>query len=160
VSLPSRSVKKRALSSGAGASSWLGLLASATLGLDGTTVHAEIRSDAGLDDSAEYSLVVQSYDGDGVQSSGRRARPVGSMHRVVTGAELRRGIHLNLVELRDTTREPAPTTLVVAWIEDGKVALDYDARGARPQAGSVYGDVHRTAADGTVQISLHRTLAA
>jgi hypothetical protein len=136
----------------------MALLAETTLGVDGSTLRAHVRADVPeVDETREYHLVVQSYDGPGFRH-GRR--PVGSLQRVVTGAELKRGISVNLVELRDAAREAPAKALVLAWIEDREADLEFDARAARPHVGSVYGAVRRAAGDDVVQITLSRKLAA
>ena len=143
----------------AAAGSWLALLAATTLGDGADTLHAEVRAD-GVGDGA-YRLVVQSYDTVDGRVPGREARPVGSMQRAVTAAELREGVHVNLLELRGRTQEPASDRpVVVAWIEAGQPDLEFDGRTARPQPGSVYGVVKRTASQDAVHISLDRTIAA
>jgi hypothetical protein len=135
----------------AAAGSWLALLAATTLGDAADTVHAEVRAD-GLALGSHYRLVVQSYDG-----AGRDARPVGSMQRAVTGDELRNGVHVSLLELRQA--QPAASAVkphVVAWVEAGEPNLEFDGRTARPGPGSVYGVVKRGASQGVLQISLNR----
>jgi hypothetical protein len=155
--------RKRALRHGtrsATAGSWLALLVATTLGDGAGTVHAEVRAD-GLREGA-YRLVVQSYDASDGGVPGRDARPVGSVQRAVTADELREGVRVNLLELREraaaSTSEEAP--MVVAWIEPGEPDLEFDGRTARPQPGSVYGIVRRDARRDAVRISLDRTLAA
>jgi hypothetical protein len=141
------------------AGSWLALLAATTLGDGADTLHAEVRA-RGLREGA-YRLVVQSYDASDGKVPGRNARPVGSMQRAVTADELRSGVHVNLLELRETTAEVASERpMVVAWIEAGEPNLEFDGRNARPCPGSVYGVVKRDARQDAVAISLNRTLAA
>jgi hypothetical protein len=142
----------------AAAGSWLALLAATTLGDAANTLRAEVRADVGPSDGAMYRLVIQSYDkSDGAVPS-LHARPVGSMQRSVTADELRQGVHVNLLELRDSL--PPGTAgqkpLVVAWIDTGASDLEFDARRARPSRGSVYGVVSRAARQDAVQISLNR----
>lgn len=133
--------------------SWMALLASTTLGVEGSTVRASVRTDlTEIDEAAEYRLVVQSYDG----SMRHGARPVGSVQRIVRGADLRRGVDVSLVELRDAARTNAKA-LVVAWIDAGKADLEYDARGARPQPGSIFGASRSGSA--TVLLTLSRKVA-
>src|SRR5271165_2378960 len=123
----------------AAAGSWMALLAATTLGDAADTLHAEVRA-VGLAEDAAYRLVVQSYDATDGRVPGRHSRPVGSLQRAVTAAELRQGVHVDLLELRDA--EPASSAdapLVVAWIEAGEPDLEFDGRAARPQPGSVYG---------------------
>src|SRR3989442_1233621 len=118
------------------ARSWMALLAATTLGIDSAdTVRAEVTSDADLVESQDYRLVVQSYDASVGALPGLRARPVGSVQRSVTGAELRQGVSVSLLELRQAasvaTEDGEP--VVVAWIEDGKADLEFDGRMARPR---------------------------
>jgi len=98
-------------------------------------------------------LVVQSFD-----ATGGDARPVGSMQRSVTADELRDGVHVNLLELRQLPASSAEqqSPMVVAWVEAGEPDLEFDARNARPSPGSVYGVVKRATTQGIVQISLNR----
>jgi hypothetical protein len=139
--------------------SWLALVAATTLGDGVDTLRAEVRAD-GLSDG-DYRLVVQSYDGIAGRVPGRRARPVGSAQRAVTADELRAGVQVSVLELRE--RADAGSTerpLVVAWIEAGGPDLEFDGRTARPGPGSMYGVVKRSAKQDAVQISLNRTVAA
>jgi hypothetical protein len=141
----------------------MSLLAATTLGVDtaAATVHAEVRLDAAdlasLNDVMSYRLVVQSYDSEGADG---RSKPVGSVQRAISKAELRAGVKVNLFELRgiaphsqECTRKP----IVVAWIEAGQPNLEFDGRMARPPKGGVFGRARRDA--GTVQITLSRTAA-
>jgi hypothetical protein len=135
----------------AAAGSWLALLAATTLGAAADTLRAEVRA-AGLSGGGVYRLVVQSYD-----ATGRDARPVGSLQRSVSAEELRHGVNVNLLELRQPAAPVAQVQpLVVAWIEAGEPDLEFDGRNARPTPGSVYGVVKRAATQGVVQISLNR----
>lgn len=139
------------------AGSWMALLAATTLGVTGGTVRAQVTaSDSEIVDGATYRLVVQTYDG----PVARGARPVGSFQRVVTGAELKSGVRVNLLELRESIFADSPEKgRVVAWLEAGSSGdLEFDGRRARPAAGSVMGQARRS--DGTVQISLNRKIAA
>ncbi|MGD0526985.1 MAG: hypothetical protein ABSE49_17705 [Polyangiaceae bacterium] len=152
-----RTPSKRTRSAAAG--SWLALLAATTLGDGADTLHAEVRAD-GLTAGA-YRLVVQSYDASHGRVPGRDARPVGSLQRSVTADELQNGVHVNLLELRESTA--AATTerpMVVAWIEAGEPDLEFDGRTARPQPGNVYGVARRESRQDAIQISLNRKLAA
>jgi hypothetical protein len=136
----------------AAAGSWLALLAATTLGDAAGTIRAEVRA-PGLAAGGHYRLVVQSYD-----ATGRDARPVGSLQRAVSADELRHGVHVNLLELRDAIpgsgngQDPR----VVAWIEAGEPDLEFDGRTARPSPGSMYGVVKRVSTQGVVQISLNK----
>ncbi len=138
----------------------MALLASTTLGVDGSSVRALIRADetAGLNDASTYRLVVQSYDG-----SVEWSRPVGSTQRVLSGAELRVGVQVSLVELRAVAGthvgpNDGSRGLVIAWIEEGTADLELDARRARPVAGSVYGETQKTPGSPSVRIALGRKL--
>jgi hypothetical protein len=150
---PARSTRSAA------AGSWLALLAATTLGDGADTLHAEVRAN-GLQAGA-YRLVVQSYDASDGPVPGRDARPVGSLQRAVTADELRDGVHVNLLELRESTHEsPSERPMVVAWIEAGEPNLEFDGRTARPRPGNVYGVAKRDGRQEGVQISLNRKLAA
>ncbi len=132
------------------AASWMAILASATLGIEGGTVRAEvIAPDTELADAEEFRLVVQTYDG---PISSPNARPVGSTQRAVTGAELKSGVRVNLLELRDAVSHASGH--VLAWIETGNADLEFDGRRARPLPDSLRGQARRS--PGTVQISLNR----
>jgi hypothetical protein len=133
------------------------LLAATTLGNGADTLHAEVRA-KGLSSKGAYRLVVQSYDQVASGLPARAARPVGSLQRAVTADELRNGVRVNLLELRDSAGE-ATAPLVVAWIEAGDPDLEFDGRAARPQPGSIYGSVRRSARQDAVQISLDRIAA-
>jgi hypothetical protein len=148
---------RRARSAAAG--SWMALLAATTLGDGADTLHAEVRAD-GLANKGAYRLVVQSYDASDGPLPGHDARPVGSVQRAVTADELREGVHVDLLELREVAAaQRANGPVVVAWIEAGEPNLEFDGRTARPAPGSMYGVVKRTARQGAVQISLNRKLA-
>ncbi len=136
----------------AAAGSWLALLAATTLGDAADTLRAEVKA-AGLAGAGTYRLVVQSYD-----ATGHDARPVGSVQRAVSAEELRHGVNVNLVGLRQAAQlqEQAQSPMVVAWIEAGEPDLEFDGRKARPSPGSVYGVVKRGSTQGVVQISLDR----
>ena len=112
----------------AAAGSWLALLAATTVGDAADTLRAEVRAE-GLSTGGLYRLVVQSFD-----ATGGDARPIGSMQRAVTADELREGVHVNLLELRQLPAAQAQqqTPLVVAWVEAGKPDLEFDGRNARP----------------------------
>jgi len=140
----------------------MALVAATTLGVDvGDTFRAEVTADDELVESRDYRLVVQSYDGEPTLAAGHRTRPLGSMQRAVTGAELRKGVSVSLVELRRAQAEAiAKDPVVVAWIEDGKPDLEFDGRTARPLPGSTYGVVKRSAREGHVQVRLNRKIAA
>ena len=141
------------------AGSWLALLAATTLGDGADTLHAEVRAN-GLREGA-YRLVVQSYDASDGRVPGHDARPVGSLQRSVTADELRHGVHVNLLELRESAAEStSERPMVVAWIEAGEPNLEFDGRTARPRPGNVYGVARREGRQDAIQISLNRKLAA
>jgi hypothetical protein len=128
------------------AGSWIALVAATTLGVEAAhTVRTTIRSDdQRIEDSAEYLLVVQTYDRKG-------KKPVGSAQRAVTGAELRSGVSVSVLELRE--KQPAGEPMVVAWLERGARQLEFDGRQARPSPGSLYGEA-RLESEHPVQIAL------
>jgi hypothetical protein len=139
--------------------SWMALLAATTLGHGAGTLHAEVRAE-GVSEGA-YRLVVQSYAETARRLPDDDARPIGSLQRAVTADELRRGVHVNLLELREACgNDAALSPTVVAWIESGKPDLEFDGRKARPRAGSVYGIVKRRSPEDLVQINLDRRFAA
>ncbi len=143
--------------------SWMALLAVTTLGVDSAeSVSAIVKMRAPLPAAAQYRLVVQSYDATEGEIPGKGARPVGSMQRAVTAAELREGVKVNLLELRADAQLQLSSNrpVVVAWIERGEADLEFDGRRARPQPGSVYGVVPRRASQGHVEISLDQRVAA
>jgi hypothetical protein len=147
----------KAMARTAAAGSWLALLAATTLGDGADTVQTEVRA-TGLSRGEAYRLVVQSYDQVEAGRPAPEARPVGSTQRAVTADELQRGVKVNLLELRGSSAETS-TPLVVAWIEAGEPDLEFDARRARPQPGSIYGSVRRAARRDAVRISLDRVAA-
>jgi hypothetical protein len=110
------------------------------------SVQAEVRAD--VPDAGHLRLIVQSYE----EGS---SRPVGSVQRAVTANELRSGVHVHLVELRERgsqRRKPR----VVAWVEDS--ALDeFDGLSSKPAPGSPYGEARRKARG--VRIVLSRSAA-
>jgi hypothetical protein len=130
----------------------MALLAAATLGEGVSTVRAEVSAE-GLADARSYRLVVQSYAG----LPDARSKPIGSKQRVVTGAELRQGVRIDLVEMHgaDAASPAGASPVVLAWVEaDGQGALEFDGRQARPGADSVSGVVARGGADDRVSIRL------
>ena len=153
------------------AGSWLALLAATTLGDAAGTVRAEVRADGLPADGRMYRLVIESYD------TGRRqrrppaaTRPVGSMQRSVTADELRHGIHVNLLEIRDgmssggssNRAPPIATRPGRSWWPGSTRAVpisEFDGRQARPGAGSVYGLVRRDTRKDVVQINLNQAIA-
>jgi hypothetical protein len=138
----------------------MALLAATTLGVEGAnTVRAEVRADEELGDSRDYRLVVQSFDDGAGHRPSPRARPVGSFQRSVTAAELRSGVKISLVELRQGARGQNDGA-VVAWIEAGKPDLEFDGRTARPLPGSMVGLARKAQGASPVQIRLTRKAAA
>lgn len=114
-------------------SSWMDLLAQTTLtDTSAETVQAEVRAD--VPDAGSLRLIVQTYE----EGS---ARPVGSVQRSVTANELRAGVHVHLVELRErgsARRKPR----VVAWLQNGDFD-DFDGLDSKPGPGTLYGEVRR-----------------
>jgi hypothetical protein len=138
----------------------MALLAATTLGVNGAkTVRAEVRADEGLVESHDYRLVVQSFDESEGAQPGLRAKPVASYQRAVTAAELRTGVKVSLVELRQAAVGQNDGA-VVAWIEAGKPDLEFDGRTARPRPSSMYGLARKASGASAVQIRLTRKAAA
>ncbi len=157
--MPKRKTASQRRGRSAARGSWLALVAATTLGDGVDTLRAEVRAD-GLTDG-DYRLVVQSYHGKDGRMLGRRTRPIGSAQRTVTADELRAGVQVPVLEVRERAvemRSEAP--YVVAWVEAGGPDLEFDGLTARPRPGSVYGVVRRAARQDAVQISLNRTVAA
>jgi hypothetical protein len=152
----SRTTRVRSVTAG----SWIALVAATMLGDAADALRAEVRADD-FTGAGRYRLVVQSYDSHDGHVPGRNARPVGSVQRAVTADELRNGVHVSLLEMReaaDSGQLSAP--MVLAWIEVGGPDLEFDGRVARPGPGSVYGMAKRGPAGGVLQISLNRKLLA
>lgn len=143
----------------------MALLAATTLGADvaAETVHAEVCvDDIDFPDGDEYRLIIHSYDARPSDLASGRAKPVGSVQRVVTGEDLKNGVRIGLVELRDGERVNRARTgsadkrpMVVAWLEGVHSDYDFDAREARPTATSMAGSAPRGA--GNVKIRLGRS---
>lgn len=122
----------------------MALVAATTVGLgDFEHLRAEIRTDAIADAArAGYRLIVQTYapgsfDG---ELPTARAKPLSSVQRAVTSEELRRGIHVDLVQVgAAAAHRPA---VVVAWIEEGQPDLEFDALTARPEKDAIFGIAH------------------
>jgi len=154
--------KSRAPRKGPVRGSWTALLASTALGVAGASmVHANVQTDAILDESRSYRLVVQSYDHGDASMLDQLARPVASVQRAVTAGELKAGVRVGLLEFRHDRRDAdvrqdgsAATPLVVAWVEEGRADLELDGLRARPQPGSLLGSAVRDVLLGTVQISV------
>lgn len=111
--------------------SWLSLLASSSLGVRKLTqVEVLVSLGQAKVGAGPFRLVVQSYAGKNFRGS----RPLGSVQRIVTAAELKRGVRLSLVELGvDATEEP----YLVAWLEAGDSEFELDGRRAKPRQGSL-----------------------
>lgn len=111
--------------------SWLSLLARTALGVERVAaVVVEVSLGKARLAAGSYRLVVQSYRSKNV----RGAKPLGSVQRVVTAADLRRGVRLSMVELGATSSDEP---YLVAWLEAGDSALELDARRARPARGAL-----------------------
>lgn len=136
------------------AGSWMAILAATTLGVEtaAATVHAEVRvvdeEVRRLRSDREYRLIVQTYDRD---PSSPSAKPIGSLQRAVTAAEMREGVRIDLVELRAAEAEAsgvdAEKTVMVAWLETGRPNLEFDARMARPPLEGLLGRVRLRASE-------------
>lgn len=143
----------------AAAGSWLALLAATTLGDGVDTLRAEVRAN-GLSRGA-FRLVVQSYAGNEGREPSRWQHPIGSAQRAVTAEDLRAGVQVSLLELRETVPVASVAhPFVVAWIEAGEPDLEFDGRMARPGPGSTYGVARRSERQDAVHISLNRTVVA
>ena len=105
-------------------SSWMSLLSELTLGAGAGTVHARVRAHAPAWRDP-LRLIVQAY---------AARRPIGSVQRSVTPAELQQGVNVEVPHLaaRDEPR-------VVAWVERGAPDLENDGLTARPARGSLVG---------------------
>jgi hypothetical protein len=142
--------------------SWTALLAASTLGVAGASmVHADVQSDAGLAAGRSYRLIVQSYDQAEGATFDPYARPLASTQRSITDAELREGVRVGLLELRQDRRDADDSAqaqrtkpVVVAWVEEGRADLELDGLRARPQPGSLRGAAPRPGALETAQISV------
>lgn len=154
----------RVASVAAGAS-WMALVAATTLGLGPVQrVRAEISSEFGaLADGVDgdgLRLIVQSYTSDSVDQEGRRpgeyARPLGSFQRAVTADELRRGVAVDVVQVAEAGALATDRTVVVAWIEQGRPDLEFDALRARPPAGVAFGVSRSAGSDEPARVVLRR----
>lgn len=143
------------------APSWLALLASSTLGeaVGTTSTPTRVRSSRlGRRSRGPMRLVVQAYAPEDAPDGAPRpgARPYTYAQRRVTASELRRGVHVDLVDLSGGgVRHESPH--VVAWVERGEPDLNFDGRRARPRANSLMGD-SRAAHDGA-EIVLRKNAA-
>jgi hypothetical protein len=148
--------------------SWTALLAATTLGVPAaSTVRAEVRAATELSEGRDYRLVVQSYDpAERAAALNGHGRPIGSVQRAVTADEMKRGVQVDLMELRqtagtsdDVARGNLAKALVLAWVEEGKPDLELDARRAKPLPGSLVGTVGREVTQDSVRISVKPSLA-
>ena len=139
--------------------SWMAILAATTLGAVGAnTVRASVKADlAGAADEQTFRLVVQTYHARDGRPPRRGARPIGSMQRRVSVAELRAGVNVSVLELQTESDEELP--VVVAWIDDGEADTEFEGRLARPAGGSIYGSARRRGSK-LVNISLTKKIAA
>ena len=142
----------------AATASWLALVAATSLGLgEAVALRAEVSVPRDILGGGRYRLIIQSYD----DMAENRAfplssRPRGSAQRAVTAADLTQGIQVDLIELGERALEQR---VVIAWLERGEPTLEFDARRARPAAGSVYGVARSSQAD-PVKIVLDRRLGS
>jgi len=141
--------------------SWTALLAATTVGVAGASmVHADVQGDAALEAGRNYRLIVQSYEHAEGSELTAKARPLASAQRAVTAEELKTGVRVGLLELRQPGRESdghagRAKPVVLAWVEEGRPDLELDGLRARPQPGSLLGTATRGATTGTtVQISV------
>jgi len=81
---------------------------------------------------------------------GVERRPVGSYQRAVTVAEVRRGVRVSVLELRQGAESRSGA--VVAWVEAGRPDLDFDGRTARPLPGAMFGLARRASAMTRLQL--------
>jgi hypothetical protein len=126
------------------AASWVSLLAVTTLGVAALQhVRAQVSADPRelvkeQTGAGEYRLIVQSYAPssvvDGVPTP--RARPLASVQRSITTAELAHGIGVDVVDLE---HDNGDDQVLVAWVERGAPDLEFDARRARPMRGAYLG---------------------
>jgi hypothetical protein len=123
----------------AAGASWAALVAAAALGdSEFTHVHARVVGEGRLDgDGTSYRLVVQCYPRKSLGPASvpsLRAKPLGSLQRAVTPAELRRGVPVDLVQWGR-----GDSAAVVAWVEPGVPDLEFDGLRARPSANAWFG---------------------
>jgi len=126
--------------------SWLSLLASSSLGVERlATVQVLVTLGAARLGAGPQRLVVQTYSG------ADRRRPLGSVQRRVTAAELKKGVSLSLVELGASGDEEP---YVIAWVEGGDATIELDGRRARPGQGSVVAMARATRGTNPVRLVL------
>ncbi len=139
------------------APSWFALLASSTLGAAAEkSTTTRVRSNRVGRSRGPMRLVVQAYAPEDAPDGAPRpgARPYTYAQRRVTAGQLRRGVHVDLVDLSGSGHD-APH--VVAWVERGEPDLNFDGRGARPREGSWVGGGR--AAQSSAEIVLRRRAA-
>ena len=146
---PPTRVARSARAAVAAGTSWLSLLAATSLGVPSAeTTTTEIRTEGAKLSRGPMRLVVQTYAED---AKGRHARPSSSTQRPVTADELRRGVHVDLIDLSGG----APSAgRVVAWVEPGTANLEYDGGRARPSEKSMVGTARKS--EGRVLITLRK----
>jgi hypothetical protein len=103
----------------------------------------EIRSEGAKLSRGPMRLVVQTFP------DKKRSRPTSTTQRTVTADELRRGVHVDLIDL---SGESSSGDHVVAWVEKGEADLECDGGRARPSEKSLVGTARRS--EGRVQIVL------
>lgn len=148
--------KRRAVAESA---SWLALVAATSLGVaHAETVRAEIRLPRQASTTGgRYRLIVQSYDSlRGTQDIPLSVRPRASSQRSVTLDDLADGIRIDLISLGEKNPADLEKSVVVAWVEPGEADLEFDARRARPTAGSFYGVASTVTDSESVEILLNR----
>jgi len=134
--------RARGAAKAAAGASWLALVAATTVGVGSlhrvrAAVSADARQLAGSD--VTYRLIVQSYAAESFGANElpvQRARPLASTQRAVTREELARGVAVDVLGV-SATGDHAP--VIVAWVEQGKPDLEFDALEARPSQNAVYG---------------------
>ncbi len=143
--------------SAAAGMSWMALVAATTFGAgEFDFVRAEISGDDPVgDDGTPLRLIVQAYDsgavGDGNVPS-PDARPHASLQRAITAEELKKGVSVELVNVRGGAAKS--DAVVVAWIERGLPDLEFDALRARPMPGAFVGTGTREAPTATEPVRL------
>ena len=145
----------------AATASWLALVAATSLGLgEAVALRAAVSVPRDILGGGRYRLIIQSYD-DRAENRALplSSRPRGSAQRAVTAADLTEGIQVDLIELGEKALASGEQRVVIAWLERGEPTLEYDARRARPAAGSVYGIARSSEAD-AVKIVLDRRLGS
>ncbi|MBX3183768.1 MAG: hypothetical protein KIT72_06565 [Polyangiaceae bacterium] len=83
-------------------------------------------------DSANYRLIVHTYKRAAGKARAYAGRPLASVQREVTLAELREGLSVDLVSLGGGSEDQ----VVVAWVEPGAATLELDGLTAVPPQGA------------------------